>query len=111
MTAQCLTRRFGTTRAVDKLTFGVLPRVVTGSLGANGSGKPTTTRIITVLDVPTFGSALTSGKPFASLLLSRRSHQPPPHYSPTPLHRQPAERLGRPTHLRPQLGGPQSCAL
>jgi hypothetical protein len=111
ITARCLAKRFDATAAVDKLTFEVLPGVVTGFLGPNGSSTSTTTRMIMDLDVPTFGSALIGGKPFASFLLSRLSYHPPTHYSPTPLHREPTERLGRPAHLRPRLQGRRRCAL
>jgi ABC-type oligopeptide transport system ATPase subunit len=110
ITAHCLTKRFGATTAVDELTFEVLPGVVTGLSGPNDSGKSTTIRIITDLDVPMFGSALIGGKLFASFLLSLLSKHPPMHYSPTPLHGEPVERLGRPAQLRLRLRGRRACA-
>jgi ABC-2 type transport system ATP-binding protein len=67
ITAHSLTKRFGATTAVDHLTFEVRPGVVTGFLGPNGSGKSTTMRMIMGLDLPTSGSALIDGKPFAEL--------------------------------------------
>src|SRR6516162_5595985 len=67
ITAHSLTKRYGATTAVDKLTFEVLPGLVTGFLGPNGSGKSTTMRMIMGLDVPTSGSALIGGKPFFEL--------------------------------------------
>jgi ABC-type multidrug transport system ATPase subunit len=109
ITAHCLTKRFGATTAVDKLRFEVRPGVVTGFLGPHGSGKSTTIRMIMGLDVPTFGSALIGGKPFASFWLSRLSYHPPMHCSPTPLHREPTGRRGRPAHLRPRLRGRPAC--
>jgi ABC-2 type transport system ATP-binding protein len=41
-----LTKRYGSTVAVDALSFGVRPGVVPGFLGPNGSGKSTTLRLI-----------------------------------------------------------------
>jgi ABC-2 type transport system ATP-binding protein len=62
-----LTKRFGAAPAVQGLSFDVQPGVVTGFLGPNGSGKSTTMRMIMGLDIPTSGSALINGKPFAAL--------------------------------------------
>jgi ABC-2 type transport system ATP-binding protein len=67
ITAHSLTKRFGAMTAVDHLTFEVRPGMVTGFLGPNGSGKSTTMRMIMGLDLPTSGSALIDGKPFAEL--------------------------------------------
>jgi ABC-2 type transport system ATP-binding protein len=65
--ASSLTKRYGSTTAVDNLSFEVTPGVVTGFLGPNGSGKSTTMRMIMGLDNPSSGSALINGKPFAEL--------------------------------------------
>ena len=62
-----LTKRYGSTLAVDHLTFSVPPGVVTGFLGPNGAGKSTTMRMILGLDRPTAGRALIAGQPYASL--------------------------------------------
>ena len=67
ITAHSLTKRYGTTTAVDNLTFEVPPGEVTGFLGPNGSGKSTTMRMIMGLDVPDSGSTLIGGKPFSEL--------------------------------------------
>jgi ABC-2 type transport system ATP-binding protein len=67
ITAHALTKRYGTTAAVDGLTFEVQPGVVTGFLGPNGSGKSTTMRMIMGLDIPTSGSALIGGKHYSEL--------------------------------------------
>jgi ABC-2 type transport system ATP-binding protein len=40
ITALGLTKRYGSTVAVQDLTFTVRPGVVTGFLGPNGAGKP-----------------------------------------------------------------------
>ena len=53
--ADGLTKSYGSTRAVDHLTFEVRPGVVTGFLGPNGSGKSTTMRMVMGLDHPDSG--------------------------------------------------------
>jgi ABC-2 type transport system ATP-binding protein len=67
ITAQGLTKRYGSSLAVDHLSFEVTPGVVTGFLGPNGSGKSTTMRMIMGLDNPTSGTALVNGRPYAEL--------------------------------------------
>ncbi len=62
-----LTKRFGSTLAVDDLSFQVRPGVVTGFLGPNGAGKSTTMRMILGLDRPTVGEALVQGVRYASI--------------------------------------------
>ncbi len=62
-----LTKRYGETLAVDRLTFDVRPGVVTGFLGPNGSGKSTTMRLILGLDHPTSGTATIHGRPYREL--------------------------------------------
>lgn len=62
-----LTKRYGTTVAVDDLSFSVQPGMVTGFLGPNGAGKSTTMRMILGLDNPNHGRALIDGKPYAGL--------------------------------------------
>ncbi|MGW0736815.1 ABC transporter ATP-binding protein [Streptomyces sp. NPDC002851] len=61
-----LTKEYGTTRAVDELTFRVEPGRVTGFLGPNGAGKSTTMRLVLGLDRPTSGSALLGGRAYAT---------------------------------------------
>jgi ABC-2 type transport system ATP-binding protein len=68
-----LTKRYGTTLAVDDLSFTVGSGRVTGFLGPNGSGKSTTMRMILGLDRPTAGSALVDGKPYGDLKEPLRS--------------------------------------
>lgn len=62
-----LTKHYGSTRAVDGLTFAVRPGVVTGFLGPNGSGKSTTMRMIMGLDRPSSGSVLINGRTHADM--------------------------------------------
>ena len=45
-----LTKKFGSTVAVNDLSFDVQPGRVTGFLGPNGSGKSTTMRCMVGLD-------------------------------------------------------------
>jgi ABC-2 type transport system ATP-binding protein len=62
-----LTKRYGPTLAVDALSFDVRPGAVTGFLGANGSGKSTTMRLILGLDAPDAGRARIGGRRFRDL--------------------------------------------
>ena len=62
-----LTKRYGTTTAVDDLTFTVRPGVVTGFLGPNGAGKSTTMRMVLGLDRPTAGEVRVAGRRYAEL--------------------------------------------
>jgi ABC-2 type transport system ATP-binding protein len=64
---QRLTKRFGTVLAVDDLSFGVRPGLVTGFLGPNGAGKSTTLRMILGLDTPSNGQALVHGRRYRAL--------------------------------------------
>jgi ABC-2 type transport system ATP-binding protein len=62
-----LRKSFGTTVAVDDLTFRVEPGEITGFVGPNGAGKSTTMRVILGLDSADSGTALIAGKAYASL--------------------------------------------
>lgn len=62
-----LTKEFGRTRAVDHLTFDVMPGRVTGFLGPNGAGKSTTMRLLLGLDRITSGTATIGGRRFTDL--------------------------------------------
>jgi ABC-2 type transport system ATP-binding protein len=59
-----LTKRYGGTTAVNRLTLTVRPGHVTGFLGPNGAGKSTTLRLVLGLHRPTAGTALVDGRPF-----------------------------------------------
>ena len=63
--AHDLTKRYGSTLAVDNLSFTVQPGVVTGFLGPNGAGKSTTMRMALGLDLPTSGSVTINGTPYS----------------------------------------------
>lgn len=62
--ARGLTKRYGSTTAVDDVTFTVKPGQVTGFLGPNGAGKSTTMRLILGLDRPTGGTVTVLGEPY-----------------------------------------------
>jgi ABC-2 type transport system ATP-binding protein len=59
-----LTKRYGTTSAVDNLSLTLPAGQVTGFLGPNGAGKSTTMRLILGLDAPTAGSVTVNGRPY-----------------------------------------------
>lgn len=65
--ARNLTKRYGSTLAVDGLSFDVNPGVVTGFIGPNGSGKTTTMRLILGLDSPTSGGVTVGGRRYRDL--------------------------------------------
>jgi ABC-2 type transport system ATP-binding protein len=64
--AQGLGKTYGSTRAVNDLSFEVHPGSVTGFLGPNGSGKSTTMRLMLGLDRGE-GSTTYDGRTFAEL--------------------------------------------
>ena len=57
-----LGKNYGSTRAVDSLSFELRPGVVTGFLGPNGAGKSTTMRLMLGLDRGD-GTTLWDGRP------------------------------------------------
>src|SRR6202161_4506172 len=65
--ARNLVKRYGSTMAVNDLSFSVRPGVVTGFLGPNGAGKTTTMRMILGLDAPAQGSVTVAGRSYRDL--------------------------------------------
>ena len=65
--ARGLVKRYGSTTAVDHLSFDVRPGTVTGFLGPNGAGKSTTMRMFVGLDRPDAGTARISGHGYHEL--------------------------------------------
>jgi ABC-2 type transport system ATP-binding protein len=65
--ARGLSKRYGSTSAVDDLSFTIRPGMVTGFLGPNGAGKTTTMRLILGLDRPTAGTVTVNGRPYSQL--------------------------------------------
>jgi ABC-2 type transport system ATP-binding protein len=62
-----LTKRFGSTVAVEDLTFSIGRGQITGFLGPNGAGKSTTLRAVLGLVRPTSGEALVNGMRYVQL--------------------------------------------
>ncbi|PQO44309.1 ABC transporter ATP-binding protein [Blastopirellula marina] len=56
-----LHRFFGSTKAVNDISFEVQAGQVFGYIGPNGAGKTTSMRILATLDLPTAGDALIDG--------------------------------------------------
>ena len=67
ITVDRLTKRFGSTLAVDDLSFSVPSGTITGFLGPNGAGKSTTMRAVLGLVHPTSGSTAVLGRPYREL--------------------------------------------
>ena len=65
--AHGLTKKFGSVRAVDDLSFSVERGSVTGFLGPNGAGKTTTLRMLLGLVAPDAGTATIDGRAYADL--------------------------------------------
>jgi ABC-2 type transport system ATP-binding protein len=64
---ESLTKRYGTTLAVDGLSFAVRRGSILGFLGPNGAGKTTTLRMLLGLAEPTSGTATIDGYSYRSL--------------------------------------------
>jgi ABC-2 type transport system ATP-binding protein len=62
-----LRKRFGSTLALDGLSFTVPAGQVCGFVGPNGAGKSTTMRVILGLDASDAGTATIGGRPYRSL--------------------------------------------
>ncbi len=61
VSAESLTKTFGTNRGVEGLEFTVTEGEIFGFLGPNGAGKSTTIRLLTGLSHPTSGAATLFG--------------------------------------------------
>ena len=62
-----LTKRYGSTVAVDDLSFSIPAGRITGFLGPNGAGKTTTLRALLGLVRPSAGEARVDGEPYRRL--------------------------------------------
>src|SRR4051794_41485507 len=68
-----LRKRYGSTTALDGMTFDAVPGRVTGFVGPNGAGKSTTMRIILGLHTADAGEARIGGRPYRSMRYPLRS--------------------------------------
>ena len=71
-----LTKRYGTTLAVDDLSLDIPQGSIFGLLGTNGAGKTTTFKCLLGLARPTEGRILFEGKPLEPGLFERLSYVP-----------------------------------
>jgi ABC-2 type transport system ATP-binding protein len=62
-----LTKTFGSVKALDDLSAEIAPGRITAFLGANGSGKTTSMRLLLGLDTPTAGTATVGGHAYVAL--------------------------------------------
>jgi ABC-2 type transport system ATP-binding protein len=67
ITAEHLTKWYGTHAAVSDISFTCEPGTVTGFLGPNGAGKSTTMRMLCGLTPPTSGTSTVAGRPYRAL--------------------------------------------
>lgn len=56
-----LVKTYGSTRAVNQVSFEVYPGEVFGFIGPNGAGKTTSMKILSTLEIPDSGSARVDG--------------------------------------------------
>ncbi len=70
---QSITKLFRGVTAVDNVSFQARPGEITGYLGANGSGKSTTMKMITGLIEPTSGRILVDNEPIQSDWIAHRA--------------------------------------
>jgi ABC-2 type transport system ATP-binding protein len=68
-----VTKRYGAVTALDRFSADVAPGRITAFLGANGSGKTTSMRLLLGLAAPTAGTALIGGRPYHELTNPLRS--------------------------------------
>ncbi|RJK94977.1 ABC transporter ATP-binding protein [Vallicoccus soli] len=67
ISAEHLTKRYGSQAAVSDVSFRCGPGTVTGFLGPNGAGKSTTLRMLCGLTEPTSGRATVAGTAYRDL--------------------------------------------
>lgn len=96
-----LTKRYGRIKAIDKVSFTVMPGQIVGFLGPNGAGKSTTMRILCGLMPATEGVARICGIPVASepYLIKRHIGYMPEH-NPLPEGMRVVEYLRYRAHLK-----------
>ncbi|MBK1787033.1 ABC transporter ATP-binding protein [Prauserella cavernicola] len=76
LTVSTISRSFGEHRVLDDVSFEVKPGRMTGFLGANGSGKTTTMRIILGVLAANGGTVTWHGKPVTQPVRQRFGYMP-----------------------------------
>ena len=76
LTVTTVSRSFGDHRVLDDVSFDVRPGRMTGFLGANGSGKTTTMRIILGVLAPHSGTVTWNGAPVSQDVRQRFGYMP-----------------------------------
>jgi len=71
-----VTKRYGTTIAVDTISFGASPGRILGLLGPNGAGKTSTIRMITYITGPDEGTIRCDGRPVGPWSQQRMGYLP-----------------------------------
>ena len=71
-----VTRRYGSLRALDGLSFSVRPGALVGFLGPNGAGKTTAMRAVMGLDRPDEGTISWNGASIGPAQLDRIGYLP-----------------------------------
>jgi ABC-2 type transport system ATP-binding protein len=71
-----LTKRYGSTAAVENLTIAIPKGSIFGLLGTNGAGKTTTFKCMLGLARPTSGSVEFNGQPLAPEMFEQMSYVP-----------------------------------
>ena len=99
-----LTKKFGAVTALDGLTAEVAPGRITAFLGANGSGKTTSMRLLLGLSEPTSGPATIGGRRYAIAGAPDpgRRRGPRPGLPPPPQRAQPPAHRRRPGRRCPR---------
>ncbi|MBI2931498.1 MAG: ABC transporter ATP-binding protein [Planctomycetes bacterium] len=69
-----LTKRYGPTLAVDRISFRVSPGETVGYLGPNGAGKTTTLKILCGMLAPSSGAAVVAGQNIVSDTIEVKRH-------------------------------------
>lgn len=76
LSVENVVKRYGTTVAVDHVTFEARPGRIMGLLGPNGAGKTSTIRMITSITAPDEGRILYNGRPVGRWSQERLGYLP-----------------------------------
>ncbi|MEL6614898.1 MAG: ATP-binding cassette domain-containing protein, partial [Bacteroidota bacterium] len=71
-----VTKRYGQTLAVDRVSFTAEPGRLFGLLGPNGAGKTSTIRMITHITAPDRGTVTLGGEPVSPATQRRMGYLP-----------------------------------